>query len=239
MKGELQDWGKTEKGRECKTNGRFLITIGFLKVNLLPLNDWPLSSTSSNRKSFFQRIRGKQSPERGEMSFIDHLEELRGHIIRSLLVIIVMAVLVFLKIDWVFDNIILGPIRKDFVTYTGLCNFGHFLHMGDSLCMPPVNVNLQATAFGSQFLTSITIAFCNGFYFRLPLMCFGKFGVLFVPRLHKKELAQHPVAASRLYRCFSLPAAAFGYFLLAPFTFQLSGQLQNRQYRHFGNQAHA
>ena len=63
------------------------------------------------------------------MSFIDHLEELRGHIIRSLLVIIVMAVLVFLKIDWVFDNIILGPIRKDFVTYTGLCNFGHFLHM--------------------------------------------------------------------------------------------------------------
>ena len=37
------------------------------------------------------------------MSFIDHLEELRGHIIRSLLVIIVMAVLVFLKIDWVFD----------------------------------------------------------------------------------------------------------------------------------------
>ena len=45
------------------------------------------------------------------MSFVDHLEELRGHIIRSLLVIIVMAVLIFIKIDWVFDTIILGPIR--------------------------------------------------------------------------------------------------------------------------------
>jgi len=184
---------------------------------LLPLNDWPLSSTSSNRKSFFQRIRGKQSPERGEMSFIDHLEELRGHIIRSLLVIIVMAVLVFLKIDWVFDNIILGPILKDFVTYTGLCNFGHFLHMGDSLCMPPVNVNLQATAFGSQFLTSITIAFVMGFIFAFPYV-FWEVWRFVRPALTQKEL-RSTRGGIAFVSLFFFAGAAFGYFLLAPFTF--------------------
>src|SRR5215510_6067332 len=90
----------------------------------------------------------------GEMSFVDHLEALRWHIIRSLLAVLGAAVLIFVKIDWVFDRIILGPIQKDFVTYTGLCKFSRWVGMGDSLCMPAVNLRLQANTFGTQFMTS-------------------------------------------------------------------------------------
>ena len=59
-----------------------------------------------------------------EMSFIDHLEELRWHIIRSLLAIIVFAIIAFVSKDIVFGVILLGPSKSDFWTYSALCNLG-------------------------------------------------------------------------------------------------------------------
>ncbi|HYC29621.1 MAG TPA: twin-arginine translocase subunit TatC, partial [Chitinophagaceae bacterium] len=115
-------------------------------------------------KSFLNR----RAPDQAEMSFVDHLEALRWHIVRSLLAVLIGAIVIFIKIDWVFDHIILGPIQKDFVTYTGLCRLSHWLHVGDALCMPPVNVSMQTTAFSSQFMSSITIAFVGGFLFAFP-----------------------------------------------------------------------
>ena len=64
-----------------------------------------------------------------EMTFVDHLEELRWHIVRSLLAIIVFAIFIFIKIDWVFDRVIAGPLQDDFVSYTAMCRLGHFLRI--------------------------------------------------------------------------------------------------------------
>ena len=55
--------------------------------------------------------------DQSEMSFIDHLEVLRGTIVRSLLAIIVTSVTVFIFRDWIMDNVITGPINPDFITY--------------------------------------------------------------------------------------------------------------------------
>ena len=122
-----------------------------------------------------------------EMSFIDHLEELRWHIVRSLLAVIVAAIFIFMKMDWFFDTIILGPIRKDFVSYISLCKFSHWVGIGDSLCMPPVNVPLQATTFGSQFISSITIAFVGGFIIAFPYI-FWEVWRFIKPALTPREL---------------------------------------------------
>src|SRR4051812_25401017 len=97
-----------------------------------------------------------------EMTFIDHLEALRGHIIRSLLSVVVMAIVIFIYRDWIFDNIITGPINNDFVSYKALCNFSHWAHMGNALCMPPVKVDMQSTTFGGQFMSTISMAFVGG-----------------------------------------------------------------------------
>ncbi len=78
--------------------------------------------------------RGGQQ-ETAEMSFIDHLEALRWHIIRAVIAIMVLAGFIFVYRDWVFDNIIAGPINPDFVSYAALCNFSHFIHAGDALCL--------------------------------------------------------------------------------------------------------
>jgi len=156
-----------------------------------------------------------------EMSFIDHLEELRWHIVRSLLAVIVAAIAIFIKMDWFFDTIILGPIRKDFVSYTKLCDFSHWVGIGDSLCMPAVNVPLQATTFGSQFISSITIAFIGGFILAFPYI-FWEVWKFIKPALTPKEL-RNTRGSILFVSIFFFTGAAFGYFLLAPFTFSFLG----------------
>jgi len=156
-----------------------------------------------------------------EMSFIDHLEELRWHIVRSLLAIIIASIAIFIKMDWFFDTIILGPIRKDFVSYTKLCDFSHWVGIGDSLCMPAVNVPLQATTFGSQFISSITIAFIGGFILAFPYI-FWEVWKFIKPALTPKEL-RNTRGSILFVSFFFFTGAAFGYFLLAPFTFSFLG----------------
>jgi len=158
------------------------------------------------------------------MSFVDHLEALRWHIIRSLLVIIAMAIIIFIKIDWVFDRVILGPIQKDFITYTGLCNFGRWIRIGDSLCMPPVNVPLQANTFGTQFMTAISIAFMGGFIAAFPYV-FWELWRFVKPALTEKELKSTRGSIFWVSFFFFL-GTAFGYFLLAPFTYSFLANFQ-------------
>jgi sec-independent protein translocase protein TatC len=152
-----------------------------------------------------------------EMSFIDHLEALRWHIMRSVIAVVVAGILIFLKIDWIFDTIIRGPIRKDFVSYVGLCNLGHKLGMGDALCMPTVDQELQSTAFSSLFMTSINIAIMGGFILAFPYI-FWEFWKFIKPALTKKEI-NSTRGAIVFVSFFFFTGVLFGYFLLAPFTF--------------------
>lgn len=162
--------------------------------------------------------------DQAEMSFIDHLEALRWHIIRSLSAVLVGAIVIFINIDWVFDNIILGPIRKDFISYTALCRFSHWARLGDALCMPPVEVQMQATSYSTQFLSSITISFIGGFIFAFPYV-FWEFWRFVKPALTSKEL-KSTRGAIAFVSFFFFTGAAFGYFLLAPFTFSFLANYQ-------------
>src|ERR1700754_90265 len=109
--------------------------------------------------SFFKR---RQREDRSEMTFIDHLEALRWHIMRSLLAVMIVAVIIFFNIQWVFDKIIAGPIRSDFVSYKAFCDLSHWLHVGDALCMAPVKIEMLNTTFGGQFFSSFSISFVGG-----------------------------------------------------------------------------
>jgi sec-independent protein translocase protein TatC len=152
-----------------------------------------------------------------EMTFIDHLEELRWHIMRSILAILFFAIFIFIKMDWVFSNIIAGPIQNDFISYRGLCALSHKLGIGDALCMPPMSVQLQTTAFGAQFTGSINIALWGGFIAAFPYI-FWEFWRFAKPALKPTELKYTRGIIFWVSLCFFI-GAAFGYFLLAPFTF--------------------
>ncbi len=159
----------------------------------------------------------KLRPDNDEMTFVDHLEELRWHIVRSLLAIVVFGIFIFIKIDWVFTNVITGPLNDNFISYTAMCRFGHWLHLGNALCMPSINIKLQTTEFSSQFMSSITIAFVGGFIAAFPYV-FWEIWRFIKPALKPSELKS--TRGSIFYvSLFFFLGAAFGYFLLGPFTF--------------------
>jgi sec-independent protein translocase protein TatC len=173
-------------------------------------------AVDSGRKSFFRKIRGKETEE-AEMSFIDHLEALRWHVIRALLAVMIAAVTFFLYIDWIFDNIIMGPTRNDFISYRVLCSLSHKLRLGDSLCMPPMELNLQVTSVSGTFMSSITIAAVGGVLVALPFI-FWEIWRFVKPALKPEELV-HTRGVIFWVSFFFFLGAAFGYFLMAPFTF--------------------
>jgi len=165
---------------------------------------------------------GDQS--KAEMSFIDHLEELRLHIIRSVLAILIGAGIIFWYRNWIFDNIITGPINTDFISYRALCKFSHWAHMGEALCMPAVKVDMQSTTFGGQFISSITMAFVGGFMIAFPYI-FWEFWRFVKPALKEKEVKNTRFVIFWV-SFFFFSGALFGFFLLGPFTFNFLAGFQ-------------
>jgi Twin arginine targeting (Tat) protein translocase TatC len=163
----------------------------------------------------FKRKKSLAHPD--EMSFVDHLEVLRWHIVRSLIAVVVVSIVLFIRIDWLFDNIIYGPMRADFASYVKLCSFSRTIFNSDALCMPPPEVNMQVTAFGSQFISSITIALVGGIIVAFPYIVWELWRFI-KPALNAKELSY---ARGSIFwvTFFFLLGVLFAYFLLAPFTF--------------------
>ena len=126
------------------------------------------------------------------MSFIDHLEELRWHIIRAVVAILIGAIIVFIYVREIVDKILLAPAHENFVTYKWLCDAGHFFRLGNSLCMGGTKVSFISTAMTGQFISSFTVAFVGGFIVAFPYV-FWEFWRFVRPALNPKELKKTSV----------------------------------------------
>ncbi len=82
----------------------------------------------------------------------------------------------------------MGPARKDFATYSVLCNLGHKLHLGENLCLGDFTIKFQSNAMTEQFMTTFTVAFVGGFIVAFPYV-FWEFWRFIKPRSAKKKLA--------------------------------------------------
>jgi len=155
--------------------------------------------------------------QKAEMTFVDHLEVLRWHIIRSAIAVAVGAIFIFIYRQWVFDNVIAGPINPNFISYRMFCDLSHWLHLGDALCMPPVKVDLQITTVGGKFMAALSISIIGGFIVAFPFI-FWEFWRFIRPALKPSELKYSALVISAVSFFFFM-GAAFGYFVLGPFTF--------------------
>jgi sec-independent protein translocase protein TatC len=173
--------------------------------------------------NLLQRRNDNRPPE-DEMSFVDHLEALRWHILRGLSAVLICAVVVFIFIDEVMDVVVFGPIEKGFVSYTWLCDMSQKLGAGDALCLPVPKVTMQTTSFGGQFMSSITIAFVSGIVVAFPYLLWEIWRFI-KPALKPNEL-KNTRGAVAFVTFFFLLGVAFGYFLLAPFTFSFLANYQ-------------
>jgi sec-independent protein translocase protein TatC len=151
----------------------------------------------------------------GEMSFIDHLEDLRWHIIRAVIAVIIGAIIVFINSSFVVDEILFAPTRSDFVSSQWLCRLGHSLHIGDALCFAEVKAQFLETRMTGQFIASFTLAFIGGFIIAFPYV-FWEFWRFVKPALSPKELKQTRGVIFWVSILFFM-GVAFGYYILTPF----------------------
>ena len=164
---------------------------------------------------------GIDGPEKGktgvekEMTFFDHLEELRWHIFRSALAILVVAMALFFMEDVVFNNIIFGPRYPDFITYRLICDLSNYIGLGDGLCFYPKEFHLITPDMGELFLTHIKISFLLGLVAAMPYI-FWEAWRFIKPGLYEKEQNASRFAVLICSFLFSL-GVLFGYFVISPF----------------------
>jgi sec-independent protein translocase protein TatC len=174
-------------------------------------------------------LKKRDKDPKGEMSFIDHLEDLRWHLIRSVIAIVIGAVIVLVFTNQIVDGILMAPTRADFISSRWLCSFGHKIGIGDTLCFPPVDAKFLENTMTGQFISYFTLGFIGGFVIAFPYI-FWEFWRFVRPALSEKELKKTRGIIFWVSFLFFL-GVAFGYFILTPFmvnfyfNFKLSSQI--------------
>src|SRR6186713_1282347 len=97
----------------------------------------------------------------GEMSFLDHLEELRWHIVRSVAAVMILMIVAFVLAPWIFDNIIFAPARPSFPTFQLMCKIAERTG-ADGLCVTLIPFKIQSRYMTGQFSMQFMAAFVIG-----------------------------------------------------------------------------
>ncbi len=166
-----------------------------------------------------------------EMSFFDHLEELRWHIIRSLASIVIFTVAAWIFREEIFGIVIMGPTKVDFYTNQLLCKIAAETGM-TSLCMQKADFILQSREVSGQFMMALTQSIIVGLLFAFPYAFFEIWRFV-TPGLKNKELKAARGAVFWVSLLFFL-GVAFGYFVVAPMAinflanFKLDPSIQNQ-----------
>ncbi|GAB1446418.1 MAG: twin-arginine translocase subunit TatC [Cyclobacteriaceae bacterium] len=148
-----------------------------------------------------------------EMGFLDHFEELRWHLIRSLLAIGVFTILAFVYIPWIFDHIIFAPAKLDFPTFKYMCQLSEWTGIKD-LCITELPFKIQSRNMTGQFMMSITASFVIGLIIAFPYIAW-EFWRFIKPGLVDREIKLSRGATFFISLLFFL-GVFFGYYLLSP-----------------------
>ncbi len=165
----------------------------------------------------------KEEEEEDGMSFLDHLEQLRWHLLRSVSAILVFMVLAFLSKSFVFGTVILGPSRVDFITYRTLCRISEALSI-PALCIQELPFIIQSRQMTGQFSMHVTSSLVVGLIAAFPYV-FWEVWRFIAPGLYDKERNAASGAVFFVSLLFFL-GASFGYYLLAPLSINFLSNYQ-------------
>ena len=120
------------------------------------------------------------------MSFLDHLEELRWHLVRSFVAIFIIAIVIFANIEFVFNEILLAHLEPDFTTYQFFCKFFSVIGIDSSFCDINFDKTLQALNPTQQLMTAIWSSLILGFIVAFPYVLWEIWRFI-SPGLHDNE----------------------------------------------------
>lgn len=149
-----------------------------------------------------------------EMSFLDHLEELRWHVIRSLAAVVIFMIGAFINIEWIFTNILFAPGRVDFPTFRWLCSLGHLIGSEEAFCVEQIPFKIQSRLMTGQFTMSITSSFIIGLVVAFPYVVWELWRFI-KPGLYPREKKSSRGAVASISFLF-LSGVLFGYYIMSP-----------------------
>jgi sec-independent protein translocase protein TatC len=180
----------------------------------------------------------KSNKNKGEMSFLGHLEELRWLLIRSSLAIVIFSIVAFHFDDIIFNKILLAPKNAEFFTNRMLCRFGDFLvnqygyiFHSNNLCINKHSFQIINTNMSGQFQADMWISLIAGIIIAFPYIIWEIWRFI-APALYQKERKSARGAVFAI-SCLFLIGVMFGYDIISPLsvnflnTYSVSTQIQN------------
>ena len=165
--------------------------------------------------------------DKKEQSFLDHLEVLRWHLIRSALAIFIVTILAYIFPDILFDKIILAAKNPQFPTYKFFCWLSDTLHFGQALCIDQTPFELMNISMSGQFSTHIISSLVAGFVVSFPYI-FWEIWRFVKPALHSGEIKYSQGIVFYTSLLF-IVGVLFGYYAVSPLSVQFLGNYQVSQ----------
>ena len=154
------------------------------------------------------------------MTFLEHLEELRWHLIRAFASVIIVAIVAFIFSDIVFNHVILAPKNPNFFTNKMLCFLGDKVNI-PKLCINSEPFQIINIKMAGQFTIHITISIFAGIIVAFPYI-FWEFWTFIKPALYENEL-KHSRGAVTISSLLFIMGVCFGYFIIAPLSIHFLG----------------
>ena len=149
-----------------------------------------------------------------EMSFLDHLEDLRWHLIRICLAVIIVATLAFVFSRYIFEGIIFAPLDMSFPTYDFLCKTATFIGVETTFCNEEIPMIIQNRTMAGQFSADIWTAILGGFIISFPYVIYQLWKFI-SPGLHQNE-RKHSKGFIIISSLLFFIGILFGYYIVTP-----------------------
>ncbi|UBZ07427.1 twin-arginine translocase subunit TatC [Salegentibacter mishustinae] len=159
-----------------------------------------------------------------EMSFLDHLEDLRWHLIRAVIAIVVAGSIAFLLKGFIFDVLLFGPSRGDFFSYDMLCKISSSLGLDAGFCFDEMPFRIQSRTMGGQFSAHVWTSITAGFIIAFPYVIY-QFWQFVSPAMHDNE-RKHSKGFIFITSFLFFIGVVFGYYVVTPLSINFLGKYQ-------------
>ena len=158
------------------------------------------------------------------MSFLDHLEELRWRLVRCAISILIFSIVIWYFQEWIMDNLFLSMSKSNFITYRWMCDY-----LG--ICTEDLSLKMQSTTLSGQFSYALMMSMMGGIVISFPFI-FYQIWAFIKPGLKQNEKSMASGIVFYVSLLFFL-GISFGYFIVAPLCvqffaiFSISKQIEN------------
>lgn len=169
-------------------------------------------------------MKEKSTSPGDEMSFLDHLEVLRWHLIRAAAAVIIAATIAFLAKSFIFDVLLFGPSKASFVTYEFFCKISSFFGIEGGFCFDKMPFTIQSRTMGGQFSAHIWTAITAGFIISFPYIIYEVWRFISPAMLSKERKTAKGFIFISSFLFFL--GVLFGYYIVTPLSINFLGKYQ-------------